>query len=161
MTRNLLNIKKAPLEVAVLLAQDDIICKLLVNDNPTALTDPRPEKTVNEMIQENYVSLQPPVESRIEQYGRNTFVSIQLGSVFTGDDFNVQANLALYVSTDSDHLLLANNRNRILEICDRIFSLLEGRKLSSSEALSVRTLDPITLSEFHAGYRILIDFGDQ
>ena len=84
-----------------------------------------------------YISFFPPVENRIEQYGRNTFISILLDTALDAGDNNTRSNLVIYVSTDEEHLLLNENKNRLLEMCDKINSLLDGKKLTTSGELRV------------------------
>lgn len=160
--KDIVNIKKAFFEIAQLLAQDDLLCKLLLNDADTAITDDTPEHDINTMIQEHYISMYPPVENRIEDYGRNTFLSVIIDSVnFHGTDNTTPASLIIYVSTDEAHLILQNNRNRLLEIADRVIRVLDAQKLSSSGTLDVRSMVHVMLSEFHPAYRISIGLTDQ
>lgn len=160
--KTLKNIKKSYLEIATLLAGDETLCRLLLNDVEDALTIEAPKHDVNTLIQNNYISIFPPVENRIEEYDRNTFLSILVDNIMlTGNDENIPTGIVLYASTDEGHLLLKNNLNRLLEICDRILQVLEGQKLSSSGKISITSITHVMLSELHPAYRINIRFIDQ
>ena len=158
--RNLINIKRAVLEIANLLAQDEMLCKLLVNDTASAMTDAAPSKTINDLIQENYISIFPPVENRIEEYGRNTFVSILVDNI-NGDSTTLHTTIVVYVSTNADHILLNNNKNRLLEAVDRINTKLQNQKITAAGKLDITNISHVMLSEFHSGYKINIRFEDQ
>ena len=155
------NIKKVPLEIATILAQDVLIKKLLIIDNADALSEEAPDKDLNDLLKEHYISMEPPVENRIEQYDRNTFVSILVDSVTNNTDENVRANITIYVSTNMDHLMLTNNKNRLLELTDRIGQLLQDRKLSASGKVSISSMSHVMLSEFHSAYRMTFAVVDQ
>ena len=158
--RTLKNTKKCAIEIATILAQDETLCKLLVNDKASALTDEKPDKSLNDLIKENYISIYPPVENRIEEYGRNTFLSILVNSVtFSGQNLN--AGVLIYVSTDESHVLLNNNKDRLLEMADRIVQLLQNHKISAAGELNVSSITHVMLSEFHTAYRIAVNFSDQ
>lgn len=160
--RSLRNLKKCVLEIAQILAQDDILCRLLVNDSDNALDEVVTGIDLNDLIDDNYICMFPPVENRIEDYGRNTFITILLDEIsFLSDGQNNLGTIIIYTSTNADHLLLANNKNRLLEMNDRVAQLLDGKKLSSAGTLRLQTMLHTMLSEFHAGYRIRLTIVDQ
>lgn len=160
--RSLENIKKSVMEIATLLAQDEVIIKLLLIDSADALSKPTPSTNINTLIKENYISIYPPVENRIEEYNRNTFISILIDNVyFTSFKDDSRSSIVIYASTNEDHILLENNKHRLLEICDRIVRLLNGYKLSSSGAINVNSMSHVMLSEFHSAYRISLSIADQ
>lgn len=160
--KTLKNIKKAVFEVAQILASDETIVKLLVNDNNNALNEPAPSIDLNTLISEHYVCIVPPVESGIRDSWRNTFITILLDTVnFGRRDDNTTGNLILYVTTDEAHAVLVDNKLRTLELIERILTLLEGKKLSSAGELSVSMVSHTMLSEFRPAYRISINFTDQ
>ena len=158
---NLINIKKSPIEIATVLAQDDIIKKLLILDTPSALSEDVPEKTLNDLLQEHYISMEPPVENRIEEYDRNTFISILVDTVMPSVEGNMRTNYILYISTNMDHLMLDDNKNRLLELGDRVIKLLQDKKFSSAGQMSFGSMSHLMLSEFHAAYRLSFSMSDQ
>jgi len=160
--RKLGNLKKAVIEIAQILAQDETICKLLVNDSNDPLNEATPSMTLNDLIDQKYICIFPPVENRIEDYGRNTFLSILLEDItFSNEDKVNSASIIIYASTNEDHILLVNNKNRLLEIVDKIAELLDNKKISVAGKLNLRTAVHTMLSEFHSAYRIRFTLSDQ
>ena len=153
------NLKKCALEMATLLAQDDIIKKLLITDTEKALQEPVPDYSLNRLLEEHYVSIYPPVENRIEEYYRNTFLSILLDTII-GQDYQT-GNYLIYVSTDTAHISLINNQDRLLELVDRVCNILDGAKLTSAGEVSVTSVAYESLSDLHPAYRISVHVKDQ
>ena len=161
--KKLINLKKVVMEIAQILAKDESLCRLLINDGPDAMDVPV-EKVINlnDLISDNYISIVPPVENRIEDWGRNTFISIILDSAnLQAREGNTNGTIILYVSTNADHLLLNDNKNRLLEMADIIIEDLDATKVSAAGQLSVNYMTHVMLSEFHAAYRIQINISDQ
>ena len=159
--KSLINIKKAPLEIAKLLADDTIIKQLVYIDTNNPFTGDVSEVDMNKMLTEHYISFDPPVENRIEEYQRNTFISILIDSVsLYGSEDNIPTTLVIYVSTNADHLIITDNKNRLLELADRVIKILDGKKLSASGSLYINSLQHVMLSEFHSGYRIACRISD-
>lgn len=153
------NLKKCALEMATLLAQDDTIKKLLITDTEKALQEPVPDYPLNRLLEEHYVSIYPPVENRIEEYYRNTFLSILLDTII-GQDYQT-GNYLIYVSTDTAHVSLINNQDRLLELVDRVCNILDGTKLTSAGEVSVTSVAYESLSDLHPAYRISVHVKDQ
>lgn len=159
--KSLINIKKAPLEVAKLLADDTMIKQLVYIDTNDPFSGDVSNVDMNKMLTEHYISFDPPVENRIEEYQRNTFVSILVDSIsLYGSEDNIPSTIVIYVSTNADHLIITNNKNRLLELADRVIQILDGKKLSASGSLYINSLQHVMLSEFHAGYRISCRISD-
>jgi len=156
------NIKKSVMEIASLLAQDSILIKLVYNDGTDALDHDVPSTVdLNYLIQNHYISVFPPVENRIEEYGRNTFLSILLDTIVTSNEPNTRGNFVIYVSTTESELLINDNRNRLLEICDRIIAVLQDTKLSAVGKINITSISHVMLSEFHTAYRLNLNISDQ
>ena len=156
------NIKKSVMEIASLLAQDPALVKLVYNDGADALEHDVPSTVdLNYLIQNHYISVFPPVENRIEEYDRNTFLSILLDQIITSTEPNIRGNFIIYVSTTESELLISDNRNRLLEICDRIIHILQNTKLSAVGTINITSISHVMLSEFHTAYRINLNISDQ
>lgn len=153
----LANLKKAITEIAILLSQDTILKCLIVNDN---ITQPIPEKDLNDLLSEEYISIYPPVENGIKKIDRHTFLIIIMDSISIANSETSRANISIYVTTDSEHIWWANNKNRLLELCDRVVSVLDEVKLSSAGQINVTSINHVMLSEFRAGYRINLNITD-
>ena len=158
---NLINIKKSPVEIATTLAQDGTIKKLLYIDNEDALSEDIPDVDLNYLLQEHYISMEPPVENRIQDYDRNTFISILVDTVMPSSEGNMRANFVIYISTNMDHQMLKDNKNRLLELADRAILLLQDKKLTSSGQLTFNSMSHLMLSEFHPAYRLSFSMTDQ
>ena len=160
--KSLRNIKKSVMEIAQLLAQDEDIVKLLFNDEPTALNDAAPKVDLNTLIQEHYICICAPVEDGIKDQWKNTFLTILLDNAFFGRaDENTSVGIKIYVSTDEQHLLLIDNKNRLFELMDRVISILDNCKLSSAGTLTVNSFNHTMLSEFRFAYVIGLSFNEQ
>ena len=157
------NLKKAPIEIASLLAANKKIIQLIKDDSPSALTQPKDfETSVQELINSEYVGFYPATETGIKEINRNTFIIINLEdfSLHTTDK-NVNASGAIYVTTDRAHCLLDNNSLRLLELADAIEGCLEGVKLTSAGTLQISSINYVVFSDFRSGYRINIRLADQ
>lgn len=162
MKPNLVNIKKAALEIGQLLAADSTLCNLLYIDTPDALQQENNSYSLNDMINNKYITVYPPVETAIKDTERNSFLVILLDNInLRVIDSNVHASFTIYATTDSDHILLNDNKNRLLEMSDRIIQILDQAKLSSAGAIEVNSISHVMLSEFRAGYRISLSITDQ
>jgi len=156
------NIKNAVFEIAQLLGQDATLCRLLVIDSDDPLGGEDPHKDINDLISEKYIALYTPTENAIENFGRNTFIAIVIDSVsLKTPDNNSRASIAVYASTDLAHAIIKGNKNRLLEICDRIENILEGSKLSTAGIISVTSVQHVMLSELHDAYRLNCNLSDQ
>lgn len=162
MKQDLRNIKKAALEIGQVLAGDTQLCNLLYIDSPDALQQTGHSYSLNDMINDKYITVYPPVETAIKDKERNSFLVILLDAVnLQVTDSNIRANFTIYATTDSDHILLNENKNRLLEMCDRIVQVLDQYKLSSAGAINISSISHVMLSEFRAGYRIALSITDQ
>lgn len=160
--KNFVNIKKAPLEIAILLAKDTKIKQLLYSDDFDPLSADVSEVTLNMMLEGHYISMVPPTENRIEEYGRNSFLSILVDTISpNAADNNVRANLIIYISTSADRLMIKDNGNRLLELADRVYTVLQGKKLTASGEININNFSHVMLSEFHSSYRISLSIADQ
>ena len=160
--KKLLNLKKAILEIAQVLAQNNELCRLVYNDISDPLSTDVPESVdLNYLIQNHYFSIEPPVENRINDFDRNTFITILLDSASPTEDKNTRGYFYIYVTTNSEHLLIKDNKNRLLEMADCVIDSLEERKITSSGALAFTSMQFVMLSDFHPSYRLSFRIADQ
>lgn len=157
------NLKKAPMEIATLLAADDTVIQLVYNDNQSALSSPKEIKiNIQDLINSNYIGFYPATESGIKDIDRNTFIIINLEDInLQQADNNVSASGAVYITTDKSHCLLDNNKLRLLELADAIEGCLEGQKLSSAGKILLSSINYVVFSDFRSGYRINFRLMDQ
>lgn len=162
MKKDLKNIKKASLEIGQLLAADGVLCNLLYIDTPDALQQEPKTYSLNDMINDEYITVYPPVETTIKDVDRNSFLVILLDNInLRVTDSNIRASFTIYITTDSDHILLNENKNRLLEMCDRVVQTLDQTKLSSAGIIEISSISHVMLSEFRAGYRVSLSITDQ
>lgn len=155
-------IKTSMFEIAQILASDELLQKLLVIDSPNVLQiEIYTPKTLNEMLDEQYICLAPKLENALKKNDRNTFLIIQLDTGDLRNASNMRIAGSIFIATDGDHILLKNNANRLWEILDRIIQDLDERKLSSAGAISVDTFNHVVYSEYTFGYRVNFSFKDQ
>jgi hypothetical protein len=157
------NLKKAPFEIATLLAANSNIVRLLYDDTPTVLADKKEfSLSIKDLIEQNYIGFYPATEAGIKEIDKNTFIIISLEDFnFTGTDNNTSASGAIYITTDKSHCLLNENRLRMLELVDEIEETLENKKLSSAGQLSINSANYVVFSDFRSGYRINFRIYDQ
>ena len=156
------NLKKVPFEIATLLAADDTIISLVYDDSPFALTNTTDIVSVQELINSNYIGFYPATETGIREVDRNTFIVINLEDfTLNAQDQNTRGTGAIYITTDKAHCLLDGNKIRLLELADRIETVLDNRKLSTAGELQLTTISYVVFSDFRAGYRISFRCSDQ
>ena len=157
------NLKKVPFEIATLLAADDTIVRLLYDDDPSVLVK-KTEISISmqELISSNYISFYPATESGIKEIDKNTFIVINLEDFsLTNKENEVDGRGAIYITTDKSHSLLSDNKIRLLELADRLETILHGRKLSTAGELEVSNINYVVFSDFRCGYRLSFRIIDQ
>lgn len=156
------NLKKAPMEIASLLAADEKVIKLIYNDSPSALTESFSPISMQDLINQDYIGFYPAIESGIKDIERNTFIIINTEDfALAQNGINTTVSGAIYVTTDKAHSLLTNGAIRLLELVDAIDSCLENQKLSSAGKISLVDVQYVTFSDFRCGYRIGFRLIDQ
>lgn len=157
------NLKKAPFEIASLLASNEDVIRLIYDDEPSVLVNKKSIKIgIQELINSNYINFYPATESGIKENNRNTFIIINLEDFsLQGSDNNVSATGAIYITTDKSHSLLSNNKLRLLELADVIEDCLDNQKLSSAGAITLSSINYVVFSDFRCGYRINFRLNDQ
>lgn len=157
------NLKKIPFEIATTLAADDIIVRLLYDDDPSVLNKTTDIAiSMQELISSNYIGFYPATESGIKDIDRSTFIIINMEDfMLTTQDNNTRATGAIYITTDKSHCLLLNNKHRLLELVDRIETVLNGRKLSAAGEIDLTSVNYVVFSDFRSGYRINFKCFDQ
>lgn len=156
------NLKKAPMEIASLLATDEKVVKLIYNDSPSALTESFSPVSMQDLINQDYIGFYPAIESGIKDIERNTFIIINTEDFSLAQaGINTTVSGSIYVTTDKAHSLLTNGAIRLLELVDAIDSCLENQKLSSAGKISLVDVQYVTFSDFRCGYRIGFRLIDQ
>lgn len=156
-------LKKAPFELAQILAMNDNIIRLLYDDQPTALTNPKDfSLSAEDLINKDYIGFYPATETGIKDIDKSTFLIINLEDFsFQNADNNISATGAIYITTDKAHCQLENHQLRLLELIDEIESTLEGKKFSAAGQIRLTSAHYIVFSDFRSGYRINFRINDQ
>ena len=155
----LINIKKIPLEIGQLLSQNKKLCGLIIDDS----ADPQlVEKTYNELLNDKYFTIYSPVSDGISDKERNTYLTIVIDTInLKKEDNNIFTTGNIYITTDENHILIKNNKNRLLEMADQIVQTIDNAKLSSAGTVSVDSLVYTTLTKHKIGYIISFSVSDQ
>jgi hypothetical protein len=156
--RNINNIKKSYLEIAHLIASNQKIQQLLLDDTDD-LSSKENKLTLEELINGHYITFYPLVEADIVDKTRNTFIVLFVSSISFEE--NMSADCDIYVTTDSAHFQLKNGGNRLLDLTNEIVKTLDGVKLSSASEIRVNNVSMEIISEMRASYDISISFADQ
>jgi hypothetical protein len=156
-------LKKAPFELAQILAMNNNIVRLLYDDQSSALTDPKDfSLSAEDLINKNYIGFYPATETGIKDIDKSTFLIINLEDFsFQSTDNNINASGAIYITTDKAHCQLDNNQLRLLELIDEIENTLEGKKLSAAGQIRLISASYVVFSDFRSGYRINFRLNDQ
>lgn len=152
----LINIKRAPIEIAQLLYNNKTLISLITNtniDNPIDWTT---------ILAQKYISLCPPLEDGTITGERDLSLIILLDRInMNGADSNMIVSGKIYINAEASHILDSNYNNLLLEIVDEICNTIDGVKLTASGQISVNSINYISYSTMRCGYSINFSFTDQ
>lgn len=154
-------LKKALVEIAQLLALNERLQRLLVNDVEEPLSGVFTPLTINELIEKEYINTSGFLENGIEHNGRNTFLVLQWDEFHFPDNEKVNGTGSIFIGTDYNHVLLNKNQNRLLEIVDEVIMTLDSQKISSAGTINISYATMTVYSEMTFGYRITFTISDQ
>lgn len=161
--QNFKNIKKLPLELSRLFAQDEKIQRLLVADSKDALTVTFTPLTFQQIMEDRYINISPLNETGIKEIGRNTFIIINVitNGQIEKQDNNNYFNGVIFICSDLDHLILDNYNLRLLELMSEIVDITDNQKFSCSGNLQITGVDNVSYSNYLFGYKISFKISDQ
>ena len=152
----LINIKRAPIEIAQLLYNNKTLMSLITNtniDNPIDWTT---------IVAQKYISLCPPLEDGTITGERDLSLIILLDRInMNGADSNMIVSGKIYINAEASHILDSNYNNLLLEIVDEICNTIDGVKLTASGQISINSINYISYSTMRCGYSINFSFTDQ
>lgn len=152
----LINIKRAPIEIAQLLYNNKTLMSLITNtniDNPIDWTT---------IVAQKYISLCPPLEDGTITGERDLSLIILLDRInMNGADSNMIVSGKIYINAEASRILDSNYNNLLLEIIDEICNTIDGVKLTASGQISVNSINYISYSTMRCGYSINFSFTDQ
>lgn len=152
----LINIKRAPIEIAQLLYNNKKLMSLITNtniDNPIDWTT---------IVAQKYISLCPPLEDGTITGERDLSLIILLDRInMNGADSNMIVSGKIYINAEASRILDSNYNNLLLEIVDEICNTIDGVKLTASGQISINSINYISYSTMRCGYSINFSFTDQ
>lgn len=153
MEKNLLkNIINAPLEIVDILSQEKAVLNLIYNDNSDVLKYLDREVDLELLFKHEYIQLFSPLATEINNYKTGITLSIVLDEIEFYE--NYVGMIRIYVSSDNSLIKLDGNKNRLLELVNKLVSVLDGAKLSSAGALKILNVNYVIVNENRSGYRI-------
>lgn len=152
----LINIKRAPIEIAQLLYNNKTLMSLITNTN---IDDPIDWTTI---VAQKYISLCPPLEDGTITGERDLSLIILLDRInMNGADSNMIVSGKIYINAEASRILDSNYNNLLLEIVDEICNTIDGVKLTASGQISINSINYISYSTMRCGYSINFSFTDQ
>ena len=152
----LINIKRAPIEIAQLLYNNKTLISLITNtniDNPIDWTT---------ILAQKYISLCPPLEDGTITGERDLSLIILLDRInMNGADSNMIVSGKIYINAEASRILDSNYNNLLLEIVDEICNTIDGVKLTASGQIAINSINYISYSTMRCGYSINFSFTDQ
>ena len=152
----LINIKRAPIEIAQLLYNNKTLMSLITNtniDNPIDWTT---------ILAQKYISLCPPLEDGTITGERDLSLIILLDRInMNGADSNMIVSGKIYINAEASRILDSNYNNLLLEIVDEICNTIDGVKLTASGQIAINSINYISYSTMRCGYSINFSFTDQ
>lgn len=132
--------------------------KMLFYDSPDALKKEAP--AIEDV--KNLVTLRPLAESAIADFGKHTYIviDIDLIDLDIDDDSQILANVDIAAITQFDTWSLSQNKIRVLEICNEIISAIDGKKFSASGAADVWEIRRVTINKQSNSYVCRVIIGD-
>lgn len=157
--RNIKVIENTLFDIAQALAANEQLQKLLVLDD-NSLEGTFVPLSIQEVLEQEYISVCPFVENGIVNSQRNTFLVIHFDD-FSFRDQNTRVNGVIYVCSDKQHVVLSNNRHRLLEIIGEINKTIGDKKFSAAGEIIMDHAESVSISEFVFSYRLSFHFNDQ
>lgn len=156
------NFERAMFEILKKLSLNDTIQRLLVLDGKDALTANFSSLSFQQLLNEQYLSVSPSLENGIQNMERNSFLIITYEDFnFEGDEGNIVAKGSIYIGSHNQHILLNNNKHRLLQLLNHIYDTLDGFKATISGAVSILNALRLNYSEYVSGFDIQFEIREQ
>lgn len=140
------------------LLNDEKIRKLVYNDSNNALNLETPDRDkVNK-----YITLRPIYQfENMQDFTQNTMVNIYLTSGDTLDEeVGISGIIQISIVVNIDKWELLDNKIRPISLADRIIKLVNNKKFTMSNSLSLQSIDQLIISKQLVGYALLFDIVD-
>ena len=140
------------------LLNDEIIRKLLFHDSNNALNMLPPY----EKETEKYITLKPIFEfENKEEYNQNSIVNVYVTEIIpTDEEVSFTGILQINVACNIDIWDLLDNKIRPLQICNRIIKLLNNKKFTVSNKLTLSNMTDLIINKKMIGYALLFEITD-
>lgn len=160
--KKLLNIRKSLNELAIRLAANIELQKLLLVDDYDIQTSDFQPLTIQDMLNKHYICVGPQNEEGIEKNGRNSFLILTLQDInLRGRENNIAVTGKIFIVSDINHALMSNYQDKNLAIADTIIESIDGLKLSASVKIQADFVSRISYTETLSGYVLSFSFLDQ
>lgn len=148
------NLKNIINEICLKLSQDQKLIRLLVDDSLKLDSDlDFTSYSLENLLSQHYFCTYPIIETGINESTRNTFLVFKVATVtFSEAGSQTMLNGNIYVTTDINHHLLSNGKDRMLEICERICMDLDTNKFTSASNFEINSISDIIVGNDRAGY---------
>lgn len=161
-------IKNSGFEMAQLLAKNKDIQKLLyIDSDDIDMLDNKKYVDIlptqpNWFLENSYIKVETPVELAAgETIDRNTVIFIRLDDfTFHMSDNNVASWGFIDIITNENHVLLTNNRSRLLELVNLVVKTLDGKKLSAAGEVEISSASFSVYSPNLFGWRMRFSLKD-
>lgn len=140
------------------LLNDEKICKLVYNDSNNALNLETPDRDKVS----KYITLRPIYQfENMQDFTQNTMVNIYLTSGDTLDEeVGISGIIQISIVVNIDKWELLDNKIRPISLADRIIKLVNNKKFTMSNSLSLQSIDQLIISKQLVGYALLFDIVD-
>lgn len=159
---NLINFERALFSILKQLSLNEKIQRLLVLDGADTLTTDFSCLSFQELLQDQYLSVSPSLENGIQNMQRNSFLIITYEDfVFDDAEGNIVAKGSIYIGTHNQHILLNNNKHRLLQLLSAIYETLDGFKTNIAGVVNINQALRINFSEYVSGFDIQFELREQ
>ena len=140
------------------LLNDEKIRKLVYNDSNNALNLETPDRDKVD----KYITLRPIYQfENMQDFTQNTMVNIYLTSGDTLDEeVGISGIIQISIVVNIDKWELLDNKIRPISLADRIIKLVNNKKFTMSNSLSLQSIDQLIISKQLVGYALLFDIVD-
>ena len=140
------------------LLNDEIVKKLIFNDSNNALQLSSP--TIDEV--DEYITEYPIFDFEIGGNNeKNGMINIYVIDGYPDkENLAIDATLQVNVVFNKDKWKLVDNKIRPLELADRVISLLNNKKFTTSNPLVFSRMQQLILNKKLVGYALLFDIAD-
>lgn len=159
---NLISFERALFSILKQLSLNEKIQRLLVLDGADTLTTDFSYLSFQELLQDQYLSVSPSLENGIQNMQRNSFLIITYEDfIFDDTEGNIVAKGSIYIGTHNQHILLNNNKHRLLQLLSAIYETLNGFKTNIAGVVNINQALRINFSEYVSGFDIQFELREQ